>query len=748
MKIQSKNFRLKLPAKVFSILLLFTLTFLVCTGKNPREINLHNLGFHLIPTPQRAELSGKIVTVRPDWRVIARLGPKNMALRRLQEGVQELFNFQFKGNGTAEIILQIDSNSVRQIPNRECQKQSYKIELKARQVKISGTTETGLFYGVQTLLQLLRPGKSGGLELPQGTIVDWPRLELRFIHWDTKHHQDRLPTLKHFIDWSAFFKINAIGFEIEDKYEYPRHPIIGAPGAFTKAQMQELTRYALDRYIQLVPQVQAPAHLAYVLKHKKFAHLRADGNNYQACMCDSEAISLIRDMYQDMIEATPGVKFFHASTDEVYYAGICRKCGRPYNPENRSLTWVDYAKRTHDWMSERERKMLCWMEYPLLAKDIPQLPNDIIDAIMSLNKDEDFFKIENEKHIPQLAYSSMQGTELLFPNYFACQYRGKANPGRLAALPENVKTLLKKGANLIGTYAAAWDDAGLHNETFWLGWALVSQYGWNPESAPPEQSIPDFMKIFYGYQGLGMPENYQALQRGARFYESSWEWVTAENLPPRYGNSRGKTTNLKRRNRMIYPPDLPVLSNGILKMTPNFEKKYTAVIEKAAQMKQENNQLIQSLAQNLKNVRRNQLNVEVLLSIARFEKHFIDMMIALNETEKSLKQACRESEEQQFSNARKQLVAAREKVQRILKDRKKMWAELKQTWEKERFPKGQSVNGHRFVHVLDDVKDHFADRRPGLDYLLAPLERIGLEEWGKKLDTLIVQFSANHHLNQ
>ena len=74
----------------------------------------------------------------------------------------------------------------------------------------------------------------------------------------------------------AFFKANAISFEMEDKYEYPRHPVIGAPRAYTRAEMAELTRYALERYIQIIPNVQAPAHMTFVLKHPEFAHLRSE----------------------------------------------------------------------------------------------------------------------------------------------------------------------------------------------------------------------------------------------------------------------------------------------------------------------------------------------------------------------------------------------------------------------------------------------------------------------------------------
>ncbi|NOY57949.1 MAG: hypothetical protein GXO75_03315, partial [Calditrichaeota bacterium] len=75
-------------------------------------------------------------------------------------------------------------------------------------------------------------------------------------------------------------------------------------------------------------------------------------------------------------------------------------------------------------------------------------------------------------------------------------------------------------------------------------------------------------------------------------------------------------------------------------------------------------------------------------------------------------------------------------VEDILQDRAQMWANLKATWEESRFPKGRSVDGRQFIHKLDDVKDHFADRRVGLDYMLAPLERMGLEKWCSDLQKI------------
>ena len=54
-------------------------------------------------------------------------------------------------------------------------------------------------------------------------------------------------------------------------------------------------------------------------------------------------------------------------------------------------------------------------------------------------------------------------------------------------------------------------------------------------------------------------------------------------------------------------------------------------------------------------------------------------------------------------------------------------------WEKSWYEKGRSVGGREFVHILDDLKDHFADRRPGLEYMLAPYERMALEDWNARL---------------
>jgi len=201
--------------------------------------DLRRLGYSLIPAPQKIEITGKKVLFDSNWVIETKLDAGTMAVRRLQSGAMEFYDIKFMGTGRSKIILEIiPGNGINRDLSPEIAKQAYRLVISSGLVRITANDGAGLFYGVQSFLQLLHPEQNGNYSLPEGTITDWPDLQLRFIHWDTKHHQNRIETLKRHLDWAAYFKVNAVAFEMEDKYEYPSHPVIGAPGAYTKAECQ------------------------------------------------------------------------------------------------------------------------------------------------------------------------------------------------------------------------------------------------------------------------------------------------------------------------------------------------------------------------------------------------------------------------------------------------------------------------------------------------------------------------------
>jgi hypothetical protein len=699
----------------------------------------------VIPSPQTVALRSGDLQFDDSWTLDSgRIASNHIAVRTLLRDLQEFHSIDLKRTavkGARVIRLSVKMGTVQSGADAEIDRQGYALKLTPGLIEITGNADAGLFYGVQTFLQLLKPADSGKCLLPEAAIEDWPAHHLRFLHWDTKHHQDRLETLKRYLDWSARFKINMIGFELEDKFEYPSHRIIGAPGAFTAAQLQEIVNYGLERHIQVVPQIQSPAHMAYVLKHPEFADLRADGNNYQACLCDQRSYDLIFSMHDDVIKATQGVEYFFVSTDEVYYAGICAKCDQPYNPENRSLKWAEFARRAHDFLAAKGRKMLAWVEYPFLPQHLDLLPSGIIDGVLGSDPNE--IKAENQRGMRHLAYVSMQGAELLFPNHLLMQTSSGLGKGRLEAAFEEISVRSRVG-NPIGVYGAAWDDSGLHNETFWLGWATVAEYGWTPGFPSVEQTAAEFMNVYYGPQATGMIDIYRSLQQQARFFEGSWDRVVSKARGPGYGNSYGKGIGTTRFDQTLPRPALPSLPG--LSFTPVYVDRYARLAAEARQRSLENDVLMHSLQENFTKVARNRYNLEVLLSLAEFTAHHNRMVQNLQKIEESLKRARESAEKNTPKQAVGCLVEAYDLARETVEERRRAFDFLKTIWEKSRFPKGQEVSGRKFLHVLDDVKDHWADRRAGLSYMIAPEESIGLEQWMEDLTALIHSYARKNDL--
>ncbi len=302
--------------------------------------------------------------------------------------------------------------------------------------------------------------------------------------------------------------------------------------------------------------------------------------------------------------------------------------------------------------------------------------------------------------------------------------------------------LESRGANLIGTFAAAWDDAGLHSETFWLGWATVTQYGWTKSTPVLQQSIADFMDVFYGFDSPDMVEAYVLLEEGARFYEALWDRVPSKERGKGYGSSFGKGIGGDLSDLLLKMPPNPSASD--LNLSPSFRCNYAPKIEEASLLLKKNDLLISQLMRNITRVRYNSYNLEVFLSIAFLERYTMETVLNLAKVEETLVAASKIYNDP--AKVVDLLINAYNLSGNILKDQNKMWSDFTATWYKSRLPKNQSVGGKDFYHEFDDVKDHFADRRKGLEYMLAPFERMEIEEWRQQLEDVIIEFARLHNI--
>src|SRR5205809_5322003 len=263
--------------------------------------------------------------------------------------------------------------------------QAYRLTLGPRSVKVAANAPPGLFYGVQTLIQLIR-ARDGRLWLPEGEIVDWPDVELRVIYWDDAHHLERLEVLKGAVQQAAFFKINGFAIKLEGHFQYKSAPAIIEPYALAPSELQELTDFALRYHVQLIPYLDAPGHVAFILKHPEYAALRAFADsNYEFCVTNPETYKLLFGMYDDLLNATKGSKVFILSTDEPYYVGLagsaqCEEAARARELGSVGKLLAEFVTKTSNYLHDKGRTVWIWGEYPLTPDDVPSLPSHIVNG--------------------------------------------------------------------------------------------------------------------------------------------------------------------------------------------------------------------------------------------------------------------------------------------------------------------------------------------------------------------------------
>ncbi len=739
--------------KLIKISSIFILTIICITSlsfilfSNPSNLllgaetgdDLWNRGYTVLPEPQKVEVNGGDFTFGSDWGLELSSGvtEQHIAVKTLLERlkVDSGINLSISKSGynlnKKAIQLEIRPGCAALGKKDELARQGYILELKPDKILISGNDNPGLLYGVQTLLQLLSSKKEN--TLPVCKIEDWPDLELRIIHWCEKHHQNRIKTLKDYIDRAVEYKINGIGWQLEDRFAYERHPVIGIPGAFTKKQVREIDKYARERYIELIPLVDCPAHMAYVLKHPEFAHLREFvNNNYQMCPYNEKAWDLIYDMFDEIMEAFSS-KYFHVSTDEAYYLGDGVECGCVEKKKEigKSGIFVEFVNRAVKYLEDRGKEVMCWGESPLRYSDIPKLPNTLIDAVVNDRSKSGIRELEAERDhgIRVVIYVSIHGGGL-FTDYFQ----------RVKSVNESISFgRVRKINDVLGTFVAGWDDSGPHDEVFWLGWVGATSYAWHGGVPEPDILSSKFMKLFYGPEATDMKEIYTLLNESMGY--PRWGRRSLASVKPGLGNSYGIYEIPRPRGiGHIELPNLP--DTETLFNHPFWKDLYRENLEILDKKKEENAHLIELLNDNLNKAQKNRYNLEVMLSLAKMRRHNINLFETLAVIEDTLSSAAKNYLD--YDNAVSCLEAAIKLAEDICNERERYYQQLKKVWEVSRYPKGRIVDGRKFVHILDDIKNHSADVTPDLSYIILSERNLNIERWIYDLKGILQTFVLRH----
>lgn len=306
--------------------------------------------FNIIPRPQQVKVSNDAPFTLSAKTVIS-LGTNSQDMKRnanmLASYIEQATGIRpaiGKGKSGAAIILTIDKT----IANAE----GYKLDADAKQIRIAGASAAGVFYGIQTLRKSLPlvNGKASKVSIPAVHIADAPRFAYRGTHLDVSRHFVTADSVRQFIDMLALHNINRFHWHLTDdqgwRIEIKKYPLLtqigskraqtvighnsgkydGKPysGFYTQKQIRDIVKYAADRYITIVPEIDLPGHMQAALA--AYPDMGCTGGPYEVwqkwgvsdnvlCAGNDKTLTFIDNVLKEITQLFPS-KYIHVGGDE------------------------------------------------------------------------------------------------------------------------------------------------------------------------------------------------------------------------------------------------------------------------------------------------------------------------------------------------------------------------------------------------------------------------------------------------
>lgn len=280
--------------------------------------------------------------------------------------------------------------------SKESNRERYCMTITSKNITIEACTDAGLFYGLQTLLQLVSENK----KIPQGTIVDEPRFAYRGMMLDVSRHFFDVDFVKKQIDAMAYYKMNHLHLHLTDaagwRLEIKRYPLLTQKAAwrthptwkewwnaerryveegndsayggyYTQEQIRDLVAYAQKRHITIVPEIEMPSHSEEVLAvYPGLSCSHAPYKESDFCIGNEQTFEFLENVLTEVMELFPS-EYIHIGGDEASKQSwkSCSLCQA--RMRNEGLNDVDELQsylihRVDSFLTAHGRKLLGWDE--------------------------------------------------------------------------------------------------------------------------------------------------------------------------------------------------------------------------------------------------------------------------------------------------------------------------------------------------------------------------------------------------
>lgn len=375
------------------------LCFLASCAEPQGEVKSYNQGINIIPTPQslvqhdgffRLGSNTAIAAASPEAKTVAEFFAAKM---RTATGL----NIQVAEKGN----IQLSVDPSLDVANDE----GYTLDVTKDGAVVVAKTAQGLFYGMQSFLQLLpaeieSPSKVNGIawQAPAVSIKDAPRFGYRGIMLDPCRHFMPVENVKKYLDVLSLFKMNRMhwhltddqGWRIEIK-KYPKLTEIASKridgegtehsGYYTQEEIKEIVKYAADRFITVVPELELPGHeMAAIAAYPNLSCKGEQGTprviwgveDIVMCPGKEDMFTFLQDVIDEMVPLFPS-EYFHIGGDECPKISwkncpLCQKrikeeglkADSKHSAEERLQSYV--IQRMEKYLATKGKKIIGWDE--------------------------------------------------------------------------------------------------------------------------------------------------------------------------------------------------------------------------------------------------------------------------------------------------------------------------------------------------------------------------------------------------
>lgn len=355
----------------------------------------------VVPRPRRAKTTGDAVSLTLPFGLAADARVDSTVIALLERLLERETNDPdatvraSEGDADVRLVLADEASDAFDDP------EGYVLEVDEDGVTIKATTETGLRRGCQTLVTALSTAAEAGegpavdWELPACTVEDWPSTSWRGFMVDPARGYLQIDRVKRRIDQAARAKYNRLhihllddeGYALESQ-AYPKlnQDLDGTERrAYSPADVEELVDYADRRGIEILPEVDVPAHAEHVLE--RYPELQCtveDGEPADRTICigTEETYEFVETLLEEVIELFP-FDVVHIGGDEWEMHGHswdeCSACAEKMaadGSESDTEHFYAFVRHLHDFLDERDRRTMMWNDQIDISES-PDLPRDI-----------------------------------------------------------------------------------------------------------------------------------------------------------------------------------------------------------------------------------------------------------------------------------------------------------------------------------------------------------------------------------